>query len=38
MMAQLVHGDALRKTPFCEGRKKVYRFFEERLGPPGRAR
>jgi uncharacterized protein len=37
MMAQLVHGDALRKTPFCEGRKKVYRFFEERLGPPERA-
>ncbi len=38
MLAQLVRGDAMRKTPFCEGRKKVYRFFEERLGPLGGAR
>lgn len=33
MLAQLVRDDAMQKTPFCEGRKKVYRFLEERLGP-----
>lgn len=38
MLAQLVRGDATKKTPFCEGRKKVYRWLEERLGTMERAR
>lgn len=38
MMAQLVRGDARLKTPFCESRKRVYRFLESRLGPLGVAR
>lgn len=34
MMARIYRGDALAETWFCESRKAVFAFFEERLGPP----
>lgn len=33
MMARIYHGDPLREDWFCHGRKQVYAFLEERLGP-----
>ena len=37
MDGRIYHGDAMRETYFCEGRKRIYEFLAARLGPPAAA-